>query len=480
MGKPCVVGCEDVQIDYQNKIASIKNYNIVVGEIITIDGSSGSVYLGEVPTVDPQFSPEFKTVLKWADEIRTLGVRSNAETPEDVSKAKKFGAEGIGLCRTERMFNEANRLPLVREMILADNADKRKVVLNKLLPMQKDDFKKIFLIMEGLPVTVRLLDMPLHEFLPSVESLVWEIERLREVHQSLRRMETIPDSIKLSLEPTLQKYLLKIKDVMSNLSDIRKKQLIDELINKKEEVLQKVRDSDEVNPMLGNRGVRLAINYPEIYKMQIRAILEASSELIKSGVKVLPEIMIPQVVTSQELKEVCIWLKTIKKDVEKEHGIHVPLKFGTMIETVRACMRAGHLAETTDFFSFGSNDLTQATFSFSREDAENKFIPLYNEMKILMDNPFEVLDIKGVGRLMKITIEWGKKSNSNLKIGICGEHGGNPRSIEFFQALGLTYVSCSPYRIPIARLVAAQARLREKKLSQNELNDADYPFNIFF
>ncbi len=378
------------------------------------------------------------------------------------------------------MFNATDRLPIVREIILAEKAKKRKEALNKLLPMQKADFKKILMRMEGLPVTIRLLDLPLHEFLPSVESLVWEIERLKEVQHSLKQTETIPDSAKLFLEPTLQKYLLKVKHAMSKLSEIRKEHLLDELIKKKEEVLQKVRDSTEVNPMLGNRGVRLAIKYPEIYRMQIRAILEASAELIKSGVDVLPEIMVPQVVTSQELKEVHRWLEMIKRDVEKEHDIQIPLQFGTMIETVRACMRAGSLADVTDFFSFGSNDLTQGTFSFSREDAENKFLPLYKEMKILMDNPFEVLDIKGVGRLMKITIDWGKKSNSNLKIGICGEHGGNPRSIEFCQALGLTYVSCSPYRIPIARLAAAQARLKEKKLDHAELNHEDYPFNIFF
>ena len=480
MGKPCIVGCEDIHINHRNKVATIKNHNIVMGEVITIDGATGSIYLGEVPTVDPEFSPEFGTILKWADEIKTLGVRANAETPEDVARAKKLGAEGIGLCRTERMFNATDRLPIVREMILAETAKKRREALNKLLLVQKADFKKILMRMEGLPVTIRLLDLPLHEFLPSVELLVWEIERLKEVQHSLKQTETIPDSAKLFLEPPLQKYLLKVKHAMSNLSEIRKEHLFDELIKNKEQVLQKVRDSTEVNPMLGNRGVRLAIKYPEIYRMQIRAILEASVELIKSGVDVLPEIMVPQVVTSQELKEVHRWLEEIKRNVEKEYDIQIPLQFGSMIETVRACMRAGRLADVTDFFSFGSNDLTQATFSFSREDAENKFLPLYNEMKILMDNPFEVLDIKGVGRLMKITIDWGKKSNSNLKIGICGEHGGNPRSIEFCQALGLTYVSCSPYRIPIARLAAAQARLKEKKLDHAELNNEDYPFNIFF
>ena len=312
----------------------------------------------------------------------------------------------------------------------------------------------------------RLLDLPLHEFLPSIETLVWEIERLKEVQHSIRKTEAIPDSVKLFLEPHMKEHLFKVKKIMSNLAEIRKEHILDEIIRKKEEILQKVRNSTEVNPMLGNRGVRLAIKYPEIYKMQIQAILEASMELIKSGINVLPEIMIPQVVTSQELQEVQKWLETIKRKIEREHNIQLPLKFGTMIETVRACMRAGDLAEMSDFFSFGSNDLTQVTFSFSREDAENKFLPLYNEMRILMDNPFEVLDIKGVVELMKITIAFGKEKNSKLELGICGEHGGNPQSIGFCHALGLTYVSCSPYRIPIARLAAAQAKLKEEELNR--------------
>ncbi len=479
MGKPCIVGCEDIQIDSRNKVAVIKNHKISVGDIITIDGATGSIYLGEVSTADPEFGSEFKTVLKWADEIKTLGVRANAETPEDATRAKKLGAEGIGLCRTERMFNATDRLPIVREMILAETAKERQEALDKLLPLQKADFKMILKRMDGLPVTIRLLDLPLHEFLPSVELLVWEIERLKDVQRGLLQTEMISESVRGILEPALQKHLLKVENVMNTLAEIREEHILDELIKMKQEILQRVRETTEINPMLGNRGVRLAIKYPEIYKMQIRAILEASAELIKEDVDVRSEIMVPQVVTSEELKEVHRWIETIKGDIEKKYVVHIHILFGTMIETVRACMRAGHLVDMTDFFSFGTNDLTKATFSFSREDAENKFLPLYNEKQILMDNPFEVLDIKGVGRLMKITIDWGRKNKPNLKVGICGEHGGNPRSVEFCHSLRLSYVSCSPYRVPIARLVAAQARLREAKRDPAELKDPDYPFNIF-
>jgi pyruvate,orthophosphate dikinase len=363
-------------------------------------------------------------------------------------------------------------------MILANRLAERQEAIEKLAPMQKGDFKKIIRKMNGLPVTIRLLDPPLHEFLPPVESLAWEIERLKEVKRSLQQMETIPDSFKVILEPSLQKHVTAVEHLMKELSAIKETALFDELLKKKEEILRKVRETAEVNPMLGHRGVRLGIKYPEIYRMQIQAILEASAELILEGVDVRPEIMVPQVCTAQELKQVHRWVDEIHQAVEKRYGVSVQFKFGTMIEVVRACMRAGRLAEVTDFFSFGTNDLTQATFSFSREDAEKKFLPLYNEMQILMDNPFDILDIKGVGRLMKITIEWGKKTRPGLKIGICGEHGGNPRSIEFCHALGLDYVSCSSFRVPIARLVAAQAKLTEMGRSKNELEDPDYPFNV--
>jgi pyruvate,orthophosphate dikinase len=480
MGKPCVVGCEDIQIDERNKLAVIKGHHLVEGHLITIDGATGSIYLGEIPTVDPKFGHELKTILTWADKIRTLGVRANADSPQDAVLAREMGAQGIGLCRTERMFNAADRLPIVREMILADSPQKRTKAVQKLLPLQKSDFKKIFKKMDGLPVTIRLLDPPLHEFLPSVESLVWEIERLREIKKAVDDIDTIPDSFNLILEPSLQRFIPPIQHVMGELAEIKDKKIFDDVIKKKEQILQKVRETTEVNPMLGHRGVRLGIKYPEIYKIQIEAILEATAEALKDGIDVQPEIMVPQVCTSEELKLVRTWVDKIHRVVEKEYGIPILFKFGTMIEVVRACMRAGKLAEVTDFFSFGTNDLSQATFSFSREDAEKKFLPLYNEMQILMDNPFEVLDIKGVGRLMKIAIDWGKKTNPAIKVGICGEHGGNPRSVEFCHALGLDYVSCSAYRVPIARLVAAQAKLREMSRAKSELEDPDYPFDLFF
>jgi len=480
MGKPCVVGCEEIEIDERNKLAIMNERHILEGDIITIDGATGYIYQGEVPTVEPEFGPDLKSILRWADEVRTLGVRANADTPKDAAMARKLGAGGIGLCRTERMFNAADRLPIVREMILADTPKDRKKAIDKLLPMQKGDFEKILKKMQGLPVTIRLLDPPLHEFLPSVESLVWEIERLKEAKKSLEQMEMIPDSFKVILEPSLQKHIPPIEHILGELSEIKRKEVFDELLKKKEEILRKVRETAEVNPMLGHRGVRLGIKYPEIYKMQIQAVLEASAELIKQGVDIQPEIMVPQVCTAQELKQVHKWMDETQKTVEQKYGIGVSFQFGTMIEVVRACMRAGRLAGVTDFFSFGTNDLTQATFSFSREDAEKKFLPLYNEMQILMDNPFEILDIKGVGRLMKITMEWGKRSNPRLKVGICGEHGGNPRSVEFCHTLGLDYVSCSPYRVPIARLTAAQARLKEMRRDKSVLEDPDYPFNVFF
>jgi pyruvate,orthophosphate dikinase len=480
MGKPCVVGCEDIEIDERNRVAIVNGHHIPEGDMITIDGATGSVYLGEVPTIDPEFGPDLKTILRWADEIRTLGVRANADTPKDATVSKRLGAEGIGLCRTERMFNASDRLPIVREMILANTAEERQAALDKLFPMQKGDFAKIFKKMDGLPVTIRLLDPPLHEFLPTVESLLWEIERLKEVKKSLQQMETIPDSFRVILEPSLRQHVAPIEHIMMEVSDIREKSLFDELLDKKQEILRKVRETAEVNPMLGHRGVRLGVKYPEIYRMQIQAVLEAAAELVKEGAHVQPEIMVPQVCTAQELKQVRKWMDSIHKSVEQKHHVTIRFKFGTMIEVVRACMRAGRLAEVTDFFSFGTNDLTQATFSFSREDAEKKFLPLYNEMQILMDNPFDILDIKGVGRLMKLTMEWGKKTNPELKVGICGEHGGNPRSIEFCHTLGLDYVSCSSFRVPIARLVAAQARLRELQRAKAEREDPDYPFNVFF
>ena len=479
MGKPCVSGCEELHIDPKGRVVTIKNIHIKEGDIITIDGSRGEVYLGEVPTVDPEISDELLTLLNWADEIRTMGVRANADTPEDAIKARQFGAEGIGLCRTERMFNAVDRLPIVREMILAGSKEKRAEAITKLLPVQKNDFKEIFRAMKGLPVTVRLLDPPLHEFLPSAEELASELRKLEEMEQAFSSMEDITEAMKF-LDPSFRESLRPLDRMVADITEIKEKRLDRKLIRKQQETLRKVKEMMEVNPMLGHRGVRLGITYPEIYRMQIQAILEAAAELIKEGFDIQPEIMVPQVCTAQELKWVHQLVKKIQKEVEKQYGIQIQFKFGTMIEVVRACMRAGRLAEVADFFSFGTNDLTQATFSFSREDAENKFLPLYNQRKILQDNPFEVLDIKGVGRLMMITIEWGRRTKPDLKIGICGEHGGHPESVEFSHSIGLSYVSCSVPRLPIARLAAAHARLKEREKKPPEKYDPDYPFSILF
>jgi pyruvate,orthophosphate dikinase len=479
MGKPCVSGCEELRIDPKVKEAIIKNVHIKEGDFITIDGSRGEVYLGEVPTVDPEISKDLLTLLSWADEIRTLGVRANADTPEMAMKARQMGAEGIGLCRTERMFNAVDRLPIVREMILAGTKEKRAEAIAKLLPMQKNDFKEIFRTMKGLPVTVRLLDPPLHEFLPSAEELASELRNLKELESAFASMENISGAMRY-LDPSSRDSLKLLENVAADITEIKEKRLDKKLIRKEQDTLRKVKEMMEVNPMLGHRGVRLGITYPEIYQMQIQAILEAAAELMKEGVDIQPEIMVPQVCTAQELKWVYQLVKKIQKGVEKQYGVKIQFKFGTMIEVVRACMRAGRLAEVADFFSFGTNDLTQATFSFSREDAENKFLPLYNQRKILQDNPFEVLDVKGVGRLMMITIEWGRRTKSDLKIGICGEHGGHPESVEFSHSIGLSYVSCSVPRLPIARLAAAHAKLKEKDKKPPEKYDPDTSFSIFF
>ncbi len=481
MGKACVSGCEELHIDPKGREATIRNIHIKEGDFITIDGSRGEVYLGEVPTVDPEISDDLLTLLSWADEIRTMGVRANADTPEDATKARQLGAEGIGLCRTERMFNAVDRLPIVREMILAGSKEKRSEAITKLLPLQKSDFKKIFKAMAGLPVTIRLLDPPLHEFLPSAEELASELRKLEEMERAFSSMENISETMKF-LDPSFRESLRPLDHMAADIAEIKEKKLDRKLIRKQKETFKKVKEMMEVNPMLGHRGVRLGITYPEIYRMQIQAVLEAAAELIKEGLDIQPEIMVPQVCTAQELKWVYQLVKKIQKEVENQYGVKIPLKFGTMIEVVRACMRAGRLAEVADFFSFGTNDLTQATFSFSREDAENKFLPLYNERKILQDNPFEVLDIKGVGRLMMIAIEWGRRTKPDLKIGICGEHGGHPESVEFCHSIGLSYVSCSVPRLPVARLAAAHARLKEKDREKKppEKFDPDYPFSVFF
>jgi len=461
MGKPCVSGCEAIHIDDIARKAQIGDTTLHEGDVVTIDGGTGHVYAGEVPTVEPEFSAELNVLLDWADQAARLQVRANADTPNDAAKARGFGAKGIGLCRTERMFNSTDRLPIVQEMILAESPEERQAALDRLLPIQRNDFKGIFKAMKGLPVTVRLLDPPMHEFLPTSAQLEMEITHLRHLKDTIKGIEELPDTLKL-LNPALyQKYADGLGRLNEALDVFKESHLEEDVIVKKEKTLRKVRALAEVNPMLGHRGVRLGITYPEIYSMQIQAILEAAALCAKEGIEVHPEIMVPQVATVEELHRIKSFVDRIHKIVELTHGIDVQFKFGSMLEVVRACMRAGRMAEMAEFFSFGTNDLTQATFSFSREDAENKFLPAYNEAGILEDNPFEVLDIKGVGEVMKIAVERGRTTRPDLKIGICGEHGGHPASIEFCHSIGLTYVSCSGPRVPIARLAAAQAQLKQ-------------------
>ena len=465
MGKPCVSGCEAIEINDSAREAVIAGTKLREGDIITIDGSTGNVYQGTVPTIEPEFVEDLLVLLEWADDISDLKVMANADTRESVSKAKKYGAMGIGLCRTERMFNQPDRLPIVQEMILAENTKERQASLDRLLPFQRDDFKEIFKIMDGYPVTIRLLDPPIHEFLPSADELVREIAYLRDMRKTVEGMANLPDTLKM-MDPDLhERYAASLESITHGLEELKDKHLAEALIESKESMLKKVRALSETNPMLGHRGVRLGISYPEIYSMQIRAILEAAAEHILNGGHIIPEIMVPQVCTLQELKWVHKYVVKNQKEVERKFKIKVPYKFGTMVEVVRACMRAGRLAELAEFISFGTNDLTQATFSFSREDAENKFLPLYKEKGILQNNPFEVLDIKGVGRLMIITIEWARKTRKDMKIGICGEQAGHPETIRFCHHIKVSYVSCSPPRVPIARLAAAHAKLKEAEYS---------------
>jgi len=454
MGKPCVAGAEGIHVDVRLRQAIVGDSVFREGEMITIDGSSGKVYLGEAPMIEAEFTDELVTLLQWADDVARLQVRANADTPDDAARAVKFGAMGIGLCRTERMFNAVDRLPIVVEMIVAESIEERQAALDKLLPIQRSDFKEILKAMAPRPVTVRLLDPPIHEFLPTADQLVDEIEELRHLRDTARGLQVLSDAVDFiargrGAQPQAQ--------VQHNVDPV----LVEEVIQKKEAMLRKVRALFEVNPMLGHRGVRLGLTFPEIYSMQIRAVLEAAAECQREGVEVHPEIMVPQVCTAQELKRVKTYVDAIRHAVETHYGVKVDCKFGTMMEVVRACMRAENLAEEAEFFSFGTNDLTQATFSFSREDAENKFLPMYNEKQILQDNPFEVLDVKGVGRLMELAVGWGRGTRPDMKVGICGEHGGHPASIKFCHRIGLTYVSCSGPRVPIARLAAAHAALTE-------------------
>jgi len=461
MGKPCVSGCEQIVIDDKARNAIIGETTLQEGDVITIDGGTGHVYAGDVPTVEAAFSGELVTLLAWADEVARLRVMANADTPEDAIRARQFGAVGIGLVRTERMFNSTDRLPIMQEMILAETKEERQVALDRLLPIQRADFKSIFKAMKGLPVTVRLLDPPMHEFLPTAAQLELEIAHLHQLRDSIKALKDLPGTLKLLNPKLYQQYADGLSKLMGGLHSFEDSHLEDDVISRKETVLKKVRALQEVNPMLGHRGVRLGISYPEIYSMQIQAILEAAALCAREGTVIYPEIMVPQVATVEELMRIHGHVKRIHKVVELTHGINVQFKFGTMLEVVRACLRSGRMAQDAEFFSFGTNDLTQATFSFSREDAENKFLAAYNETGILQDNPFEVLDIKGVGQLMKMAVENGRRTRPDLKVGICGEHGGDPVSIHFCHSIGIDYVSCSGPRVPVARLAAAHAKLLE-------------------
>jgi pyruvate,orthophosphate dikinase len=423
MGKPCVAGCEAFKVDLEKQEVRVKDLILRKGDVISIDGSTGEIFKGAIATHEPKLSDECLTLLKWADETRKLKIRTNADTPEDAKRARDFGAEGIGLCRTEHMFMSQDRLPAVQEMIMSSTPGERERALAKLLPMQREDFIGIFRAMHGLPVTVRLLDPPLHEFLPKLEDLIEEI------------------------------------------ATMKAKGIKGEELRQKERLFEKVSSLSESNPMMGLRGCRLGLTYPEINRMQVQAIFEAAVAVKKEGIEVLPEIMIPLIGHVNELKLSRNMLEATAKEVMERENVQIDYKFGTMIEIPRACVTANEIAEYAEFFSFGTNDLTQMTFGYSRDDAEGKFLQKYLEgiqwngasNKILTQNPFEVLDQNGVGKLMKIAVEYGLQTRPDLKLGICGEHGGEPSSIAFAHQLGLAYVSCSPYRVPPARLAAAQA-----------------------
>lgn len=416
MGKPCIVGAGDVVVDVHGRTLTAAGRTLRQGDEITIDGTTGDVYAGSVPTITPAPSPKLQTLLGWADSFSSLQVWANADYPRDARKALENGARGVGLCRTEHMFMEEERLPVVQAMILARTRPERERELAKLLPMQREDFLGILETMQGKPVVIRLIDPPLHEFLPDHDELLTEVTTLRVTGDDPARLER--------LEP----------------------------------VLQRVRELSEANPMLGLRGCRLGILYPEITRMQVRAIMEAACELRLRGVDVRPEIMIPLAGTEAELRVTRAELEPVAEAVQKEKGIHVPYRFGTMIEVPRAALTAGEIARQAEFFSFGTNDLSQTTFGYSRDDAERKFIVRYLQLGILAANPFETLD-PAVVRLMRMAVEEGRATRPDLEAGICGEHGGDPASIRFCHQLGLNYVSCSPFRVPVARLAAAQAAL---------------------
>lgn len=419
MGKCCVCGCDALNVDVVNKTITVGNIVLHENDFISLDGGTGRVAKGKVTLIDPVLSDAFQTFLSWADSIRTLEVHANADTPFDAQKAREMGAEGIGLCRTEHMFMAQDRLPIVQEMIMAENLEARVSALDRLLPIQEGDFYGILKAMDGLAVTIRLLDPPLHEFLPNAESLAIELNTLQVLNKSKEKQAEI------------------------------------------EKLLGTVRSLHEANPMLGTRGCRLGILYPEIYRMQARAIFLAAARLLKEGFHPVPEVEIPLIIDRGELS---ILRKAVTEEANKviaETGIPIEYTVGTMLELPRACLMSGDIVEESDFFSFGTNDLTQTTLGFSRDDAEGRFLTNYLDQKILKENPFAVLDQEGVGQLMKIAVQQSRAKKPNLKMGICGEHGGNPSSVEFCHRINLTVVSCSPFRVPIARLAAAQAVLRK-------------------
>ncbi len=416
MGKPCVVGIDGLQIDMQDRSIIIGGRKILEGETITMDGSTGEVFAGALPLVPPRFDEYFQRITSWADQIRTLQVRANADTPEDAERARGFGAEGIGLCRTEHMFMSEDRLPAVRRMILAREIDERLLALAELAPMQQGDFEGILRAMDGLPVTIRLLDPPLHEFLPSLLEASRNVERIREhgVQGDLKSAEAL---------------------------------------------LKRVKELTESNPMLGTRGCRLGLLFPEIYEMQVRALVRAALKVKAEGGDPRPEIMIPLVGFAEELRRMRELVVEVAAEECEAAGIDFPIEIGTMIEVPRAAFVADQIAEHGDFFSFGTNDLTQMVLGLSRDDAEGKFLTQYLEDGVIDNNPFQTLDVDGVGAVVRMGCELGRKTKPNIKLGVCGEHGGDPASVRFFHDVGVTYVSCSPFRVPIARLAAAQAAL---------------------
>jgi pyruvate, orthophosphate dikinase len=414
MGKCCVAGCSEIEINYSNETFKAKGYILKKGDLITLDGSTGEVYLGEVKTIEPKLDGTFNRLMAMADKVRRMKVRANADTPKDAQTARDFGAEGIGLCRTEHMFFGADRIDAVRQMIVADTKSEREKALAKLLPMQRDDFYQLFKIMDGYPVTIRLLDPPLHEFVPHSEEEIDELAK--RIHFDAARLKS------------------------------------------------KIQSLHEFNPMLGHRGCRLAVTFPEIYQMQSRAIAEAAALLVKEGFKLVPEIMIPLVATAKELEILRAQTVEAVEKVQKEKGIKFDYLVGTMIELPRAAVTAHEIAHHADFFSFGTNDLTQTTLGLSRDDS-GRFLGSYVSQGIFAKDPFVSIDQVGVGTLVKTGVDLGRQTKGNLKVGVCGEHGGDPDSIEFFENVNLDYVSCSPFRVPIARLASARASLKRRKKS---------------